>query len=182
MIPWFVEHHNFRSEPKKLTLETIKQFVVNKRLFDSHMNPTGKGITNLFNKQDVPNGKVVIDKSTGLMWEDSKVERFIHYSNAKDHVVKLNKEKWAGFQNWRLPTIEEAYSILEPTARKIDRYSLHLDPELGESYPFIWTSDINPDMMEPWVLSYLTGDIIVGVTNNITREYKFAVRAIRLIH
>ena len=175
----FVEHHQLRSEPKTLTRDTIRQLVVNRGLFDSHLNPSGRGITNLFSRFDINAAEVIRDKSTGLMWEYSKVERFVSYSDAEAHIPKLNNKKWGNFQDWRLPTIEEAYSILEPTPKKIDKYTLHLNPILGESHPFIWTADFDPDQNEPWVVSYLTGDTIVNVTNNITRKYEFAVRAVR---
>ena len=95
------------------------------------------------------------------------------------HISNLNRLGYAGHEDWRLPTLEEAYSLLEPEKITIDRLSLHIDPILGEAYPFIWTSDQDPDRDEPWVLSYMSGDAVVNVTNNITREYKFSVRAVR---
>lgn len=181
IIAPFVERHQFRNEPKTLTRGTIKQLVVNKGFFDQNLNRTGTGVTNLFDRQELTDDLVIIDRSTGLMWEYCQLEQFVEYSEAITHVEKMNTERLGGFQNWRLPTIEEAYSILETDPVKIDRYTLHLDPKNGELCPFIWTSDWDPKEDEPWVVSYLTGDALVSVTNNITRENKFSVRAVRSI-
>jgi hypothetical protein len=178
----FVKTWALRDKPEVLTQNTIKQLVMNKGFFDSNLNPSGRGVTNLLSRRKIGKSTVVVDDATNLMWEYCSSDNFVEFGEAEKHIEELNIVKHAGFANWRIPTLEEAYSILEAKPRKIDRYTLHIEEELGEKCPFIWTSDREPDAdREPWVVSYLTGDSIVSVTNNITREYTFSARAVRSI-
>jgi len=55
---------------------------------------------------------VVIDHSTGLMWQGSGSREPMKWKNAVKYVKKLNKRGHAGFSNWRLPSVEEAASLL----------------------------------------------------------------------
>ncbi len=52
----------------------------------------------------------ISDNKTGLMWEKSY--RVLTYNNALLEVEKLNKEKYLGYSDWRLPSIKELYSIM----------------------------------------------------------------------
>jgi len=57
-------------------------------------------------------GNTIIDHATGLQWQksgsillpNSKIETYIDY---------LNKDHFAGYDQWRLPTTEELVSLIE---------------------------------------------------------------------
>jgi hypothetical protein len=51
---------------------------------------------------------VVVDTLTGLMWQQSGSKKVKSYKEAKEYIKKLNKKQFAGYNNWRLPTLEEA--------------------------------------------------------------------------
>jgi len=49
----------------------------------------------------------VTDHATGLMWHKSGSSEVSNYKNAKAVVRELNRNKFAGYNDWRLPTIPE---------------------------------------------------------------------------
>jgi hypothetical protein len=81
--------------------------------------------------------KVVIDHSTGLMWHQSGSYKNISWKRAKKWVGELNTQGYAGFSDWRLPTLEEAVSLLEPS----EKNGKFIDPVFDETQWSIWTCD-----------------------------------------
>jgi hypothetical protein len=57
--------------------------------------------------------QVVIDRTTGLMWQQSASPRQMIYRLATDWINSLNERGFAGFNDWRLPTLEEAMTLIE---------------------------------------------------------------------
>jgi hypothetical protein len=57
--------------------------------------------------------RVVIDHATGLMWQPESVRL---KGNRKSSIDEFNKTQYAGFADWRLPTIEELASLIESRA------------------------------------------------------------------
>ena len=55
-------------------------------------------------------------------------------------MAALNAGGHAGYRDWRLPTAEEAASLMEKTP--ID--GRHIDPVFGRGVNFIWTADRTP--------------------------------------
>lgn len=56
--------------------------------------------------------KIVEDKRTGLTWTRTADLAKSDWSGASDLVKKLNKKEYAGFQDWRLPTKNELYTLV----------------------------------------------------------------------
>ena len=65
--------------------------------------------------------KVVIDHATGLMWHQSGSTYGLNWEKANRWVRLLNKRGYAQYSDWRLPTIEEAASLLDSS--KTHNYS-----------------------------------------------------------
>ncbi len=49
--------------------------------------------------------KVVVDHASGLMWHQSGSDKYMTWKKAKSWVKKLNKTGYAGYRDWRLPTV-----------------------------------------------------------------------------
>ncbi|MBI4388902.1 MAG: DUF1566 domain-containing protein, partial [Nitrospinae bacterium] len=75
-------------------------------------------------------------------FQDTK--KWINWLKCRDHVQKVNAEKFAGYGNWRLPNQAEAWSLFDLTQKNRDKYGddLYLHPvfEPG-SAGVTWTSD-----------------------------------------
>ncbi|MCP4374993.1 MAG: DUF1566 domain-containing protein, partial [bacterium] len=72
----------------------------------------GTFIDNRFEAEE--EGKVIVDQATGLMWQQSGSEEELTYQQAKEYVQELNDREFAGHADWRLPTVEELLSLVEP--------------------------------------------------------------------
>ncbi|OBT15553.1 hypothetical protein A9264_12870 [Vibrio sp. UCD-FRSSP16_10] len=56
----------------------------------------------------IGNGEVIEDKNTGLMWQQSVADK-VSYSDAINNASTINI---GGYDDWRLPTIKELYSLI----------------------------------------------------------------------
>ncbi|MGR3303706.1 MAG: Lcl C-terminal domain-containing protein [Candidatus Scalindua sp.] len=83
---------------------------------------------------------VVIDYVTGLMWHQSGSEKFNNWKAAKNWVRNLS---YADFNDWRLPTVEEAISLLEPKCDEDNK--MFIDPIFDIQQIRIWTGDTNTE-------------------------------------
>lgn len=66
-------------------------------------------LLNIVVKDD--NMKFWIDNDTYLMWDTDAI--FCTWNEAFTHIEKLNTEQYKGFNNWRIPTIDELKTLLD---------------------------------------------------------------------
>ena len=121
-----------------------------------YRNPKGTGIHNNYEKRSKDGSEVLIDHTSGLMWQHSGSEE-ITYEGAKQYIQKINTEKYAGHDDWRLPTLEEGMSLMKPTTNKD---ALYIDPLFDKQQVWIWTSDTTPSIngaSSAWVVSFKWG-------------------------
>ncbi len=83
-------------------------------------------------------GDVVIDQTTHLMWQKSGSKKYLTYKDALHYVNILNQQQFAGHDDWRLPTIPELMSLLEPTEKNGD---LYIDPIFDVTQRWCWSAD-----------------------------------------
>jgi len=135
-------------------------------------NSHGKGITHDYVEQTLNGDKVVLDKTTGLMWQQSGSPNSMTYPDAEKYIRELNKanKPFAGFTDWRLPTLEEAMSLMEPQKKNGD---LHIDPQFDQTQRWVWTSDRHSDGVA-WVV-----DFDLGNCGRTVVRYDDFVRAVR---
>lgn len=74
----------------------------------------------------------VVERRTGLMWQRNVDLPSADLGDALTHIEKLNRQRFAGFDDWRIPTLEEAATLLEP--RRSDAAHLYLDPVFGSRH------------------------------------------------
>ena len=60
------------------------------------------------------NRQTVVDIRTNLMWtrNANTYENPVTYSNAKNLIEKINQERYAGYNDWRMPTREEFETLM----------------------------------------------------------------------
>lgn len=72
---------------------------------------------------------------------------------AADAIAALNARNFAGYSDWRLPTLEEAMSLVRPDA--LD--GLYMDPQFApRSAPFVWTADLESEE-RGWLVNFFFG-------------------------
>jgi len=99
---------------------------------------------------------VVLDHATQLMWLQQGPTEPMAWKNANEYIEQLNKNGVAGYTGWRLPTIEELASLLEP--RKTQA-GLYLDPLFGTDVLWCWSADRSPSPDSAWYISFNSGGI-----------------------
>ena len=140
-----------------LSPETVQIMLRNKGISDSRRNSVGTGISHEFEAQN--GGTVVYDRATGLLWQQSGSQSDMNYERAKNYISELNHEQFAGYNDWRLPTLEEAMSLMEPTQKN---NNLHIGQIFDSCQMRIWTSDFRRDSMS-WVVRFDAGYCDYGV-------------------
>jgi len=65
-----------------------------------------------YEPREIDHENIVIDHATGLMWQKSGSREPMKWKKAEKWVKKLNKSGYAGYSDWRLPSVEEAASLL----------------------------------------------------------------------
>lgn len=113
--------------------------------FSEYSNLGGRGFPNDF--QLIADDRVVYDRTSGLMWQQSGSSTIYSFKLTKVYIDLLNARKYAGFDNWRLPTLEEALTLVEPEKKAnirstifADVIPLHINPIFGPQF-CIWTGD-----------------------------------------
>ena len=82
--------------------------------------------------------KVVIDHATGLMWQQSGSYDYMKRKEVKKWLRGLNRKGYAGYNDWRIPTVEEASSLLEASEKN---GNLYIDTVFDKKQRWLWTGD-----------------------------------------
>lgn len=135
-----VERVTLRGVPTTLNDERLTAALVTRGLFDAARNPAGAGVDNRFETVLREEALVVRDATTGLTWQRGGTAG-LDLAGAEAAIVALNAQAHAGYRDWRLPTAEEAASLME----KAPLDGRHIDPVFDAGVNFIWTADRSPD-------------------------------------
>jgi len=120
---------------------------------------------------------VVVDNATGLMWHQSGSDKYMGWNAAKKWKRSLNSRGYAGYDDWRLPTLEEAASLLESNKRN----DLYIDPIFSSKQKWIWTGDKFEDedgSEAAWRVYFSLGSVFWGLVND---DYNCCVRPVRSV-
>jgi len=143
----------FRSASREnFTGELVIEMLKDNCFYDGDWNRSASGFINDFQLQN--DVKVVLDRATGLMWQQSGSVKEISYSDAKKYVARLNSGQFAGYNDWRMPTLEEAMSLMESTENDSGRY---IDQVFDNTQKWIWTSDTN-EVTLAWLANFISGN------------------------
>jgi len=88
------------------------------------------------------------------MWQQGGSPDYMVFEKAKKYIDELNQQKFAGFNDWRLPTLEEAMSLMEP---KKNQAGLYIDERFDSNQWWIWTSDSVKGESWAWVVYFGSG-------------------------
>ncbi|MBD3339075.1 MAG: DUF1566 domain-containing protein, partial [Candidatus Lokiarchaeota archaeon] len=98
--------------------------------------------------------EIVIDFKSGLMWQHGGSSNYMNYENARKWVDELKVKGYAGYCDWRLPTLEEAMNLM---ALHKNRDNLYIDPIFSTNQDWIWTADPYKGKYRQWVVDFESG-------------------------
>ena len=157
-----VRRITLRSTPAELTKEDIVKMIRDKGFhhpadysnLDLSPRVTGNFVHS-YELHTLQGEKVVVDHATGLMWQQTPAD-FVPGGHVETHLKKVNQEHYAGFSDWRLPTIEELASLLEHPEKKTD----FIDPVFAVPFWFCLSTDKVKGKSAPWVVFFEDGYIM----------------------
>ena len=121
------------SEHDIINDDQIAEVITKWNFFDSELNPSGRFENALV---ATPSPEVILDQRTGLMWQRDGLD--IHsIRTMQRNIEELNQKSFAGFSDWRLPTMEESMSLMEPVKNFKDVF---LSPCFSKEQPFIFVA------------------------------------------
>lgn len=136
-------------------------------------------------KRFVDNGDgTVTDFETQLMWKQTDsfqdTSKWLNWYDALEYVRKLNDKKFAGFNNWRLPTLEEAEGIYneEFSLKDTDRLEIHLDTSFSPGGGFSTWTDVERPHTTAAVFYYRYGHENLANKEEIGKESVRPVRSL----
>jgi len=159
-----------RNQPSDLTYDGLTSMFKNHNFFDNKWNKQGRGFDNQFVLKIIKNDTIVIDHALGLMWQKGGSAEYVKHEEVQKWIEALNRKGYAGFTDWRLPTLEEAMSLME----QVRNDDMYIDPVFNKKQKHIWTSDIFKG--ESWACAVNFADGFCG-TGLFTDD--LCVRAVR---
>ncbi|MBN2395170.1 MAG: DUF1566 domain-containing protein [Candidatus Atribacteria bacterium] len=150
-----IRQQEFRASSTYLSLADVEATILKYDFYDKQLNPKGKGFPNQFKKKKIRNCNIIIDEATGLMWQQGGSSKQVTFKNAQNYIEELNRTHHTGFSDWRLPTLKETMSLMEPECRKDGCY---INDIFENKQRWVWTSDIVKDRpFMAWVVFFFGG-------------------------
>ncbi|MCP4105654.1 MAG: DUF1566 domain-containing protein [Desulfobacteraceae bacterium] len=121
--------YKLRSESKTLSEYDAEAMVKKHNFYDRGWNKSGSFKNDFKDNRD----GTITDRVTGLVWEKAGSSNTMSLSYAQSYIQSLNQKKFAGYSDWRLPTLEEIASLLES--------GLFIDHLFDGKQWWCWTAD-----------------------------------------
>ena len=119
------------------------------------------------------NDGTITDKATALMWQKSGSSSSLENRDAKRYFKRLNKEQFAGYSDWRMPTVEELASLI----KKDRRNGVHIAPIFDNKQIRCWTVDqFAPNytwQSGVWIVSFKHGKVRKAMWSKSAREKSY---------
>jgi Protein of unknown function (DUF1566) len=151
----------FRSEYRTISEAEAKEAVKKYHFYHNKWNKF-RSFANKFELREISGDKVVIDHATNLVWHQSGSGSKKNWEQTKEWFIQFNKRGYAGYRTWRLPTLEEAASLLESKRKK----KCYIDTLFSNQQYSIRTGDIYNEVRH-WGVSFYVGRIFkVGINES----------------
>lgn len=124
-----------RHDPAVVATAELAGILASHDFFDSQRRPQAGHFVNALVDND--DSLTVTDRVTGLMWQRGGFD-IMSLRAMKTRIDAANADRLAGHGDWRLPTMEEALSLMED---KPNSKGLFLHPCFSREHAFIFTAD-----------------------------------------
>lgn len=139
------------AEQVSLTEEQLEECINSFNFFDTHLRPQGEFPNNLADSDDMLS---IVDCTTDLMWQRGGLD-LCSIRKMNREIEALNTKGFAGYHDWRMPSLEEAMSLMEPLP---NTKGIHLHPCFSKEIPFIFvTAKRSPTGY--WFVDYKQGRV-----------------------
>ena len=153
-----LEKVDLRSESKDLTQEDLDQVIAAKN-FHSPGDKIKGSFRHNYEQAELRGIGVIIDHATNLMWLKAENEERLNWRETEPFTNRMNEHNLAGFSDWRIPTVEELLSLMEPNM-KDGRY---IDPVFQKAILNTWSIDtIEEAFAGAWFVDYSEGKAVDG--------------------
>ena len=166
---------SLRKDAKDLSSEDVKSMLQKYNFYSTcwnyngdFCNPDGDFENHFVTKNDA----TVTDEATGLMWQKGGSEAAMTWVEAREYARKLNKEGFAEYSDWRVPTVEELVSLMESIWENGD---LFIDPVFDKGSRYCWSLDTS-GADRAWKANFHLGFIV-----DFPMTSKNSVRLVRSI-
>lgn len=168
-----------RFEPKRNLSETNVANLLRKYDFycadtdwtKKYCNPHGKGIGNKLSHD--PQRGIVYDAVTNLTWQQSGPPTPKYLIEVEEYIDTLNEHRFGDCQDWRLPTLEEAMSLVSSNRNS---NKLFIDPIFDKTQTAIFTADRTKGG-KVWVVGFTYGSCGYKYPVKSTTRYIRGVRS-----
>lgn len=113
----------------------------------------------------VDNGDgTVTCEAQGLMWckTDSMIDlkKWVNYQESVDYARELREKKYAGYDDWRLPTRDEMATIFDEKFENTDQFgkTIYISDQFASGGGFSVIAQQVPGRMRTWVLNIRDGE------------------------
>jgi len=115
-----------------------------------------------------------IDTNTNFMWElktVKNIQNIYSYNDATKYVDNLNHIKYAGFENWKLPNIDELKSIYSTKLTN----DLYIKNPLVNNTDWAYWSNTNTENNDKLFVFYFNN----GHKRSESKNFKCSIRCVR---
>ncbi len=161
---------DLRSTYAVMPKEKVKVMVKERGFYEKYYNSEGNFLNAFELRTGKDGSKLVYDQITRLMWPQGGSTQYMDFEDAAIWLETINASNYGGYSDWRLPTMEEALSLLE---NKENRRGLFLDEIFTQGQKYIWTGD-KADEIKIWALDFFGGDL-----NSVRAEAEAFIRPVR---
>ncbi len=159
-----------RREYKSLDEGQISEMLTAKNLFDAERNPEGI-FQHHYEAVHAAGLRMIVDRTTNLVWTRQQNLVKMNWNKSRQWIESLNHAEYGGMRNWRLPTVEEAASLLQ---KKAGDEKLFLAAIFGGDVKVIWTGDSFAGS-ESWGIDFQNG--VIKSAKNKSRLMTLMVRS-----